>query len=137
MADSLQFNPLTNQWEMMPTDTVINQTYTAGENLNSHQPIVLVGDFAYKMDYLNPLHQFAFIGFSKTSATLGSAIGIETVKIELIGWGLTPNQTYIAGASGGLITTNNTASSFTKIVGFAQSTTIMLIVKDYSSINKN
>lgn len=111
--------------------------YTAGENLVSHQPIALVGGLAYKMDYTNPLHQFAFVGFSKTSAVSGGTIEVETTKIELAGWGLLPNQTYMAGASGGLITTNTTPSTFSKIVGFAQSATTMLIVKDYTSINKN
>ena len=111
--------------------------YVAGEALNSHQPIALVGGLAYKMNYLNPLHQFAFVGFSKTSAIISGVITIETNKIELAGWGLVPNQIYLVGANGGLITANNTASSFTKIVGFAQTSTSLLIVKDYSSINKN
>ena len=113
------------------------QIYMAGENLVSHQPIVLVGGLAYKMNYLNPLHQFAFVGFSKTSALTGGDLTVETIKIDLSGWGLTPNQTYMVGANGALITVNNTAGSFTKIVGFAQTSTSLLIVKDYSSINKN
>lgn len=109
---------------------------TAGESLVSHQPIVLVGGLAYKMDYLNPLHQFSFIGFSKTSAISSGLVVVETVKIDLAGWGLLPNQTYMAGEAGGLITTNTRVNSFSKIVGFAQSATSMLIVKDYTSINK-
>lgn len=111
--------------------------YIAGESLNSHMPIVLVGGLAYKMNHLDPLHQFAFLGFSKTSALPGGSVTVEYNKIELSGWGLVPNQTYIAGVNGGLITVNNTLNSFTKIVGFAQSATVMLIVKDFSSINKN
>ena len=111
--------------------------YIAGEALVSHQPIALVGGLAYKMNNLNPLHQFAFVGFSKTSAIIGGVITIETVKIDLPGWGLLPNQTYLAGANGGLITINAVQNSFTKVVGFSQSTTSMLIIKDYTPINKN
>lgn len=114
-----------------------NRTHIAGEALVSHQPIVLVGGLAYKMNYLNPLHQFAFIGFSKISASVSGTITVETVKIELAGWGLLPNQTYMAGENGGLITTNNIPNTFSKIIGFAQSPTSMLIVQDYTSINKN
>lgn len=141
-VNTYQFDPVTNDWQVVainsPTATqVFNQVYVAGENLNSHTPIVLIAGLAYAMNNLNPLHRFAFIGFSKTSSLTGGDLTVETIKIDLAGWGLTPNQTYMAGANGALITVNNTAGSFTKIVGFAQSPTSMLIVKDYSSINKN
>lgn len=119
-------------------DLVVNgstSNYTCGENIPSHTPVALVGGLAYKMSNTNPLHQFAFIGFSSVSGVTSGSILIESKLITLAAWGLTANTNYLCGVNGALITTN-AASGFTKIVGFSQSTETLLIVNNYTSINK-
>lgn len=111
--------------------------YECGENIASHKALALFGGKVYKMDYSNMDHRFAFVGFSKTSGVTGGFISIEDELITLSGWGLTPNQTYLAGPNGSIIASNATAGTFIKIVGVAQDASTLLICRDYDSIIKN
>lgn len=108
----------------------------AGEQINSHTPVALVNNLLYKMDYSNQLHQWSFVGFTKTSGNAGDLIEVETYKIALQGWGLSPNTQYLAGSSGSMIISNNTTGTFTKVIGYAEDANTMLVYKQYSSINK-
>jgi hypothetical protein len=109
----------------------------AGENINSHNPIALVNDLAYKLDASNPLHQSAFVGFTETSTIIGSPCTIKQIgEVTLLGWGLIPNQQYLAGINGTLITENLSSSNFTKIIGYATSSDTLQIIKDSITINK-
>ena len=114
-----------------------NVNYECGENISSHKPVALVGNKIYKLDYSNMDHRFAFVGFTKTSGVIGDFISIEENRAILIGWGLIPNQTYLAGAAGALITSNSTPGTFIKIVGVAQDANTLLIYKNYDSVVKN
>jgi hypothetical protein len=109
----------------------------SGEPIPSYTPVVILENKAYKLDASNPLHQFAFAGFSKNGTLSGDICEIqERGEIELSNWGLTPNKQYLAGVNGTLILTNNSNLNFTKILGFATSTNKLLIIKDYTTINK-
>ena len=109
----------------------------SGENLNSHTPIALVNNLAYKMDSSNPLHQFAFVGFTEVSSTIGNSCSIKQIgEITLAGFGLIPNQQYLAGVNGTLITSNLSATNFTKVIAYAVTSDTLQIIKDYTSINK-
>jgi len=110
---------------------------TSGENINSHTPIALVNDLAYKLDASNPLHQFAFVGFTEASSVMGQTCTIKQIgELYLSGWGLTPNQHYLAGVDGALITDNSSNSNFTKIIGYATTSNKLQIIKDSLTINK-
>jgi hypothetical protein len=119
-----------------PIVTVEDETYICGENINSCTPVVLVNQVLFKMDYLTPIHQFSFVGFTATSGTLGNTVAVKTRLIELNGWGLIPNVKYLAGPDGSLITSNTVPDSFTKVIGFSQGVNRLLIIKDYTSILK-
>lgn len=107
---------------------------TCGENINSHTPIAIINNLAYKLDATNVNHAFAFVGFSLISGITGSNISIQQIgEIELVGWGLTANKQYLAAESGNISITTN-ASCFTKVIGFSTSTTKMQIIKDYDTI---
>jgi hypothetical protein len=109
----------------------------SGENLNSHTPIALVNNLAYKMDSSNPLHQFAFVGFTEVSSTIGNSCSIKQIgEITLAGFGLIPNQQYLAGVNGTLITSNLSATNFTKVIAYAVTSDTLQIIKDYTTINK-
>ncbi|CAH56658.1 hypothetical protein PHG11b_31 [Flavobacterium phage 11b] len=109
----------------------------SGENLNSHTPIALVNNLAYKMDSSNPLHQFAFVGFTEVSSTIGNLCSIKQIgEITLAGFGLIPNQQYLSGVNGTLITSNLSATNFTKVIAYAVTSDTLQIIKDYTSINK-
>lgn len=118
------------------SDSVPITQYIAAQNINSHTPVVLIGNALFKMDILNPTHQFAFVGFTKTSVNTNQLVEVEENLISLNGWGLIPNTQYLAGISGAIQITNNIPNSFTKVVGFAQDSNTLLIIKDYTSINK-
>jgi hypothetical protein len=73
------------------------KTYTAGENINSHTPVALVGDKIYQLNVLDPLHTFSYVGFTLTSCLINT--DVEVIKegvIFLIGWGLIPDRLYQA-----------------------------------------
>jgi len=109
----------------------------SGENINSHTPIAIIDNLAYKLDSSNPAHQFAFAGFSEASSIIGADCAIKQIgEVFLGGWGLTPNQHYLAGINGTLITNNISISNFTKVVGYATSTETLQIIKDSITINK-
>jgi hypothetical protein len=110
---------------------------TSGENLTSHTPIAIVNDLAYKLDSSNPLHQFAFVGFTEASSLINENCNIKQIgEITLVGWGLTPNQQYLAGENGTLITSNNSETNFTKVIGYATTANTLQIIKDSITINK-
>jgi hypothetical protein len=112
-------------------------TKTAGENINSHAPVAIVNNLVYKLDASNPLHQFAFVGFTLTSVTMSNEVEIKQIgEIALNGWGLTPNQQYLAGVGGALITSNSSISNFTKVIGYSTTSDTLQIIKDSITINK-
>lgn len=109
----------------------------SGENINSHTPIAIINNLAYKLDSSNPLHQFAFAGFTEASSTIGNLCAIKQIgEVTLSGWGLTPNQNYLAGVNGTLITSNISSLNFTKVIGYATTADTLQIIKDSITINK-
>lgn len=110
---------------------------TTGEPIPSHTPVAIVDDLAYKLDPSNILHQFAFVGFSENGTSTGQNCQIKQIgEVTLIGWGLIPNQQYLAGVNGTLITENLSDSNFTKVIGYATSSNTLQIIKDSLTINK-
>ena len=108
----------------------------SAENIPSHTPIAIINNQAYKFDASNINHQFAFAGFSKNGTTSGQTCLIQQQgEVELIGWGLTPNQQYLAGTSGAIVVDNTTLNNFTKVLGYATTMDTLQIIKDFSSVN--
>ena len=108
----------------------------SAENIPSHTPIAIVNNQAYKFDASNINHQFAFAGFSKNGTIIGQTCLIQQQgEIELVGWGLTPNQQYLAGTSGAIVVDNTTLNNFTKVLGYATTMDTLQIIKDFSSVN--
>lgn len=108
----------------------------SGENIPSYTPIAVYNNLAYKFDNLNPLHQFAFLGFSVNGTSAGQVCKIQQIgELELLNWNLTPNKQYLASVSGAMQTSNNSVG-FTKVVGYATTANSMQIIKDYTTINK-
>ena len=109
----------------------------SAENIPSHTPIAIVNNQAYKFDASNINHQFAFAGFSKNGTTTGQTCLIQQQgEIELVGWGLTPNQQYLAGTAGTIVVDNITLNNFTKVLAYATTTDTLQIIKDYTSIKR-
>ena len=109
----------------------------AGEAIPSYMPVAIIDNFAYRLNNLDPLHQFAFVGFSTTGSLQGEICKIQQIgEIELVGWGLTPNKQYLAGENGQLALNNNNLG-FTKVIGYATTQNMLQIIKDYSTILKN
>lgn len=109
----------------------------SGESIPSHTPIALIDNLAYKLDSSNNLHNFAFVGFSENGTSIGQTCQIRQIgEVFLSGWGLIPNQQYLAGIGGSLITENLSDSNFTKIIGYATTSNTLQIIKDSITINK-
>ena len=109
----------------------------SGESIPSHTPVAIINNLAYKLDSSNPLHQFAFVGFSENGTSIGGNCSIKQIgEIVLMGWGLIPNQHYLAGVNGTFITNNLSATNFTKVIGYATDSNTMQIIKDSTTINK-
>lgn len=107
-----------------------------GEVITSHTPVAVVGGLLYKLNATDPTHQFAFVGFSETSGTIGQQVRVNSTKISLQGWGLIPGQHYLAGVDGQLVTDNVTPGAFTKVIGYAADANTMIINTSYSPIIK-
>lgn len=115
----------------------VNLIKVSGESIPSHTPIAIINNLAYKMDASNPLHQFAFVGFSTNGTLMGENCIIQQLgEISLPLWGLIPNTQYLSGVNGLITTTNASLTNFTKVIGFATNTTTMQIIKDSITINK-
>lgn len=109
----------------------------SGESIPSHTPVVIINNLAYKLDSSNSLHKFAFVGFSENGTSAGQNCQIKQMgEVSLIGWGLIPNQHYLAGINGTLITENVSDTNFTKVIGYATSSNTLQIIKDSITINK-
>lgn len=107
----------------------------SGEDITSHKPIAIVNNKAYLYDASNILHLHAFSGFSITGALQNEMLTVKQQGIvTLNGWGLTQAQTYLAGVSGNLATIN-TGLSFTRIIGYAEDSNSLLIIKESPIIN--
>jgi hypothetical protein len=110
---------------------------TSGESIPSYTPIAVYNNQAYKLDASNPLHQFAFAGFSVNGTILGEQCKIQQVgELTLLGWGLIPNSQYLAGTSGAMVLDNIATNNFTKVLGYATTSDTLEIIKDYTTINK-
>ena len=123
---------------LQPSDlgNINNIEKISAENIPSHTPIAIINNQAYKFDASNINHQFAFAGFSKNGTTTGQTCLIQQQgEIELVGWGLTPNQQYLAGTSGAIVVDNTTLNNFTKVLGYATTMDTLQIIKDFSSVN--
>lgn len=108
----------------------------SAENIPSHTPIAILDNKAYKLNNLNPLHQFAFVGFSVNGTSIGQTCKIQQIgEITLNAWGLSENTQYLAGENGA-IQTNNSSLGFTKVIGYATTSNSLQIIKDYNSVNK-
>jgi len=111
---------------------------TTGEAIPSHTPVAIVNNLAYKLNASNPLHQFAFAGFSSNGTSAENQVCniIDSGEIELTGWGLIPNTVYLSGVNGTMITENTSDTNFTKIIGYARTSNILEIIKNSITINK-
>ena len=108
----------------------------SAEPIPSYTPIAIYNNLAYKFDNLNPLHQFAFVGFSTNGTSAGQNCIVQQVgEVTLQNWNLTPNTQYLAGSLGSLQTTNSN-TGFTKVLGYATTIDTLQIIKDYTTINK-
>lgn len=108
----------------------------SAEIIPSYTPIAIYNNLAYRLDASNPLHQFAFAGFSVNGVTIGQDCKIQQIgELELIGWGLTPNAQYLAGTAGTMVTNNITPNNFTKVIGYATTANTLQIIKDFSTVN--
>ena len=109
----------------------------SAENIPSYTPIAIYNNFAYKLDASNPLHQFAFAGFSVNGTNANELCKIKQIgELELLGWGLTTNTQYLAGTSGAIVLNNIAPNNFTKVVGYSVTTNKLNIIKEYTTINK-
>jgi hypothetical protein len=109
----------------------------SAEPIPSHTPVAIYNNLAYKLDASNTLHQFAFVGFSVNGTNTGQFCEIKVLgEITLVGWGLIPNQQYLAGINGTIITENLSISNFTKVIGYATDSNTLQIIKDSITINK-
>jgi hypothetical protein len=109
----------------------------SAESIPSHTPVVLINNLVYKLDPSNSLHQFAFVGFSENGSSIGQNCQIKQIgEVFLSGWGLIPNQQYLAGINGTLITENTSNINFTKVIGYAVDSNTLQIIKDSTTINK-
>lgn len=109
----------------------------SGTIIQSHVPVAVINNRAYKFDASIPGHQFAFTGFSTNGSVTGEECIIqERGEIFLQGWGLEPNAHYLAGVSGTLIRNNTSTTNFTKVIGYATSSNSLRIINDYTTINK-
>lgn len=109
----------------------------SGEAIPSHTPIAIVDNLAYKFDASNLDHTFAFVGFSVNGTNVGENCKIQQLgEIELAGWGLIPNQHYLADYNGLLAVENNSFDKFTKVIGYATTSNSLQIIKDSLTINK-
>jgi hypothetical protein len=114
-----------------------NLIKVSAESIPSYTPVAIYNNLAYKLDASNPLHQFAFVGFSINGTSTGQNCEIKQLgELTLYGWGLTPNQQYLAGINGTLITENLSSSNFTKVIGYAVTSDKLEIIKDSITINK-
>lgn len=122
-------------YQAMYGSSAATQTYTCGENINSHNPIALVDGLVYNFDAGNIDHLDTFVGFSLTS---GVTNGIITVQkegvITLNGWGLTVGN-YFAQLYGGMSLIDHPANSFKKVLGRADTPSTFLIL-NYEGIIK-
>lgn len=114
-----------------------NLIKVSAEPIPSHTPVAIYNNLAYKLDASNPLHQFAFFGFSVNGSNTGENCEIQVLgEITLSGWGLIPNQQYLSGVNGTLIVENLSTSNFTKVIGYATNSNTLQIIKDSVTINK-
>lgn len=108
----------------------------SAEPIPSYTPVAIANNQAYRYSNENPLHQFAFCGFSVNGTNIGGNCEIQTIgEVKFTGWGLIPNQQYLAGNDGQMTTINNSITGFTKVIGYAVDADTMLIV-NYTTINK-
>lgn len=109
----------------------------SAESIPSHTPVAIVNNLAYKLDASNPLHQFAFVGFSENGTSIGQNCNIKQIgEVFLFGWGLIPNQHYLAGVNGTLIMNNISTTNFTKVIAYATDSNALQIIKDSITVNK-
>lgn len=114
-----------------------NLIKVSGEPIPSYTPVAIYNNLAYKLDSSNPLHQFAFVGFSVNGTNIGQNCEIQVLgELTLNGWGLIPNKQYLCGVSGSLITDNLSLLNFTKVIGYAVNSDKLQIIKDSITINK-
>jgi hypothetical protein len=137
VAQTILDNIAVLQAEMLTVNNSLFVFKVAAEPIPSHTPIAVYNNLAYKLDSSNMAHQFAFVGFSTNGVSAGQICNIQQIgEVELANWGLTPNEQYLAGVSGGIVLANNSNTNFTKVVGFATTENTIQIIKDYTTINK-
>lgn len=102
----------------------------AGEQINSHTPVVLINNKIYKYSNDNLAHLYGFIGFTKTSVVINSYVDvlIPGAIISLTGWGLTQGTHYLAFTNGNIQITDSVAGGFRHIIGYAESNNDLLIL---------
>ena len=123
---------------LQPSDlgNINNIEKISAESIPSHTPVAIYNNQAYKLDNLNPLHQFSFAGFSTNGTSIGESCIIQQEgEISLLAWGLTPDAQYLASTNG-VIQLNNISAGFTKVIGYAINSDTLRIIKEYTTINK-
>ena len=115
--------------EETPTAT---SGYIAGETVNAFTPVAYINDRIFKYDASNLTHQFAYFGFSTTSATSGGTINVTTEgELTSASFSLVAGQHYLAGNAGTLATTVSApTNAFKKVIAHAVTTNKILIIND-------
>lgn len=104
------------------------KVYTAGESINSHTPVALVGDKIYKILLLDPSHSYSYVGFTLNSCLLNETVNvIKEGVISLTGWGLIPDSLYQLDHPSILTTTRPDDVYFQQIVGYSLSSNELLL----------
>lgn len=107
-------------------------SYEAGENINSHTPVVLFNNQLFKTDINNGDYQFSYIGFTRTSVLSGQNVDVITEgTIHLSGWGLIPGSYYqLSNIPGGITNIAPVSTFFKQIVGYSQDSNTLLLLRD-------
>lgn len=118
---------------------IANDVFTAysGEAIPSYTPVAIVNGIVYRYDAADITHLMAFSGFSLNGVSnSGEVVSIkQDGVIEFAGWGLTQGQHYLSGLDGAISLTQNPSALFKRIVGYAQTSSALNILKFNPIIN--
>lgn len=111
------------------THTLVDKQYvddkefvylTCGEDIPSFTPLSVIGGLVYRANALNDFHFESYVGFSTTSGMTGAILKIKISGIlELPGWGLIPDRTYMVGLNGALVLSDPGTFSFKQVVAYS------------------
>ncbi len=110
---------------------VVNQ-YVAGEAINGHRAVVIVGSKLYHADCTNLNHINKVIGVSLNAGSINDTISVQSAgDVVQNSWGLTQDSYYYFD-NVGMITTIKPTSKFIQILGYAKDSNTLVINKSDS-----